>query len=288
MSAPYGRVKRALVTAAALVLSVVLAASAVIVPLSVIARASTGGGSTGSSGIWAGVSYYWGEWVGTRSNCTWSAYLGSSDLAGLPGGAPPPRTINGINYRLFVRVCPAGNRLVWVPQVQPRLIDHWNASLLTRWLPRPALHMAPPARRVVVHVSTWFWTDVTVWKPVSVTAWIPTPEGPLWVTTTAVPTRLEFDPGDGGWGSGTVSCVGPGVPWFAGFGDGLPSPLGCDYTYRHSSVLAANRSTFAARLSIVWSVSWRASTGAGGPAGELRTTSTAAVTVNEIEGIGVQ
>ena len=288
MSASRDRVRRALVTASALLLAALLAAITVIVPVTVIARASiTDGGTTGSSGIWAGVSYYWGEWVGTRSDCSWSAYLGSSDLAGLPGGQPPPRVVNGISYRLFVRICPAGNRLVWVPQAPPRLIGHWGASLLTRWLPTPPLHLAPPADRVVVHVGTWFWTDLSVWRPVSVTAWVPTPAGPLWVTTTAVPIRLELDPGDGVWGSGTVACAGPGVPWLPVFGDGAGSPFGCDYTYRHSSVVSANRSTFAAHLSVVWNVTWRASTGAAGSAGQLRTSRVAPVTVHEIEGVGV-
>ena len=288
MPAARRSVTRLAVSLAALAVCALFAAVTVVVPVAVIARASTsGGGTTEPGGIWAGVSHYWGEWVGTRSDCTWSAFLGSSDLGGLPGGEPPPRVIAGINHRLFVRVCPSGNRLVWVPQVAPLVINRWSSSLLTRWLPRPAVQTAPPSGRAVVKVGTWFWTDPTAWRPVSVTAWIPTPRGPLWVTTTAIPTRLEFDPGDGAWGSGPVTCAGPGVPWLAVFGDGAPSPLGCSYAYPHSSAVSANGRSFTARLSIVWAVSWRASTGASGSAGPLRTTRAAPVTVREIEGLGI-
>ena len=288
MSAAHRRVTRLAVILATLAICALFAAITLVVPMAVIARASTsGGGTTEPGGIWAGVSHYWGEWAGTRSDCTWSAFLVTPDSGGLPGGEPPPRVIAGVNYRLYVSMCPSGNRLVWVPQVPPTVINRWSSSMLTRWLPRPALRTAPPSSRAVVTVGTWFWTDATVWRPVSITAWIPTPAGPLWVTTTAIPIRLEFDPGDGAWGIGPVTCVGPGVPWLAAFGDGVPSPSGCSYAYPHSSAVAANGRSFTARLSVVWSVSWRASTGAGGPAGLLRTTRTAPVTVREIEGLGI-
>jgi hypothetical protein len=263
-----------------------MAFTAVVVPVSLIAGASTSGGSTGSSGIWAGVSYYWGEWSGSRSNCTWTLFLGQSNIDGVPGAALPPRRIAGVDYRLFMRVCPSGHHLIWVPQVPPVLLDHWSGSFLSRWLPRPPLHLAPPAAHQVVNVGTWFWTDASAWEPVSITAWIPTPEGPLWVTTTARPTRLVLDPGDGRWGSGPVNCLGPGVSWSPGLGDGAPSPFGCDYTYRHSSSRSPNGSTFTARLSTVWAVSWRASTGEAGSAGELQTSTSTQVTVHELEGIG--
>ena len=99
--------------------------------------------------------------------------------------------------------------------------------------------------------------------------------------------RLAFEPGDGGWGTGPVTCTGPGSVWTARLGDDAVSPSGCEYTYLHSSARAANGTSFAARISIVWDVSWRSSTGAGGHSGQLRTSAVRGLTVGEIEALVV-
>lgn len=297
MSRAGERLRRVLCSAVALLLSAVFAIAMVVVPVRVLAASGAGGGSgnvggggsdgRNGSGIWAGVSYYWGEWVGSRSSCTWSEFVGNTHLDTVGDAQPPSNPLPGVRYLLYVKVCPAGYRFVWVPQLPPQAIDHANQSLLSRWLPRPALRIAPPSGRVVVKVPMWFWTDATVWKPVSVTAWIPTPEGPVWVTTTATPVSMEFRPGDGVWGTGSVRCFGPGVPWLGLLEDGLRSPLGCDYTYGHSSVRAVGGAAFPARLTIDWRVTWRSSTGATGTGGTLHTSAKAGVTVREVEGLGI-
>lgn len=299
------RLRRILCSAAALLLSAVFAFGIVAIPLRVTAAAhgaarlrterpssaggagSGAGGSTGTSGIWAGVSYYWGEWSGSRSTCTWNEFVGNTHLDQVPDAQPPQHPIPGVRYVLYIKSCADGYRFVWVPQLPPRIVAQGNSSLLSRWLPLPTLHTSPPPSGVVVKVPMWFWTDATAWHPVSVTAWIPTPTGPLWVTTTATPVSMELNPGDGRWGSGTVRCMGPGVPWIGVLEDAVPSPMGCDYTYRHSSVRAVGGARFVARLTIVWNVTWRSSTGAGGSGGQLRTSSVAPITVRELEGVGI-
>jgi len=305
VSRTHDRLRRMLCSASALLLSAVFAAGMVAVPLHVAATASgagrariarpssggnggsVGGGGNGSSGIWAGVSYYWGEWSGTRSACSWSEFVGNTHLDPVPDARPPQHSIPGVRYVLFVKACSDGYRFVWVPQLPPQFVAQGNSSLLSRWLPLPALRTSPPSGRVVVKVPMWFWVDASVWHPVSVTAWVPTPAGPLWVTTTATPVSLEFQPGDGRWGTGTVRCAGPGIPWLGLLEDGVPSPTGCDYTYRHSSVRAAGGRAFPARLTVVWHVTWRSSTGAVGSGGRLRTSAVGGITVRELEGLGI-
>ena len=76
------RLTRIVSSIVALLLSVLLAIGMVLIPVHVLAGATSGGGggTTDSSGIWAGVSYYWGEWVGTRSDCAWSLFTGHTDV----------------------------------------------------------------------------------------------------------------------------------------------------------------------------------------------------------------
>jgi len=292
---------RWLATAWGLLCAVLLAIVCVTVPASMLAHASTGSGNsarststTGGGGaaddgmIWAGVSYSWGDRIDGSSPCRWSYFRGDSSGGGAPSADFGERRVGGVLYRLFMRVCPTGQRLVWVPQVPPRVIGGWGAAFLARWLPRPTVRLAPPAGRLVVTVPTWFWTDAVLWRPVSVTVSVPTPAGPVWVVTTAVPLRLVLEPGDGL--GATVLCAGPGVPWTALLGDEVRSPVGCDYTYLRPSVRARAAGwsgRYSARLSIDWSVTWRSSTGAVGSGGTVRTTSTAPVTVREIEALGV-
>ena len=291
--------RRWVLTALGVLLAISLALACVTVPAAMVARATSGagggggsggsGGGTDGGGIWAGVTYAWGTWSGGSSTCTWSHFMGDSNGGGTPGADFNERRENGVLYRLFMRVCPTGQRLVWVPQVPPQVIQHWASAFLLRWLPRPAVHLAPPAGHLVVTVPTWFWTDWTSWRPVSVTVSIPTPSGVMWVTTTAVPRRLLFEPGDAGR-SGAVVCPGPGVPWIPAFGDEMSSPTGCEYTYQHSSQRreggAIVSGHIAARLSIEWTVTWRASTGAAGSGGSIRTSTPAPVSVREIHAVG--
>lgn len=250
---------------------------------------TAGGGSVGSDGIWAGVTLTDGVWIPGSSGCNWGPYAGGTNLDTVPGGGVPSMVRNGVRYQLFVRVCPNQPvRTVWVPDVPPTFLATAGRSVLARTVPPPTARLAPPAHRGVVHVGTWFWTDPAVWRPVSVTASIPTTTGVMWVTTTATPSVLRLDPGDGRWGSGAQRCVGPGVPWLSVFGDEMASPMGCTYTYRHASVRAVGRRAFPARMAIEWEVTWRASTGAMGRGGRIESATAVPITVREVQALGVE
>ena len=253
------------------------------------ASSSIGGGITDDERIWAGVTLVEGAWTPGSSSCTWGAYSGGTNLDTVPGAGVPSMTLRGVRYQLFVRVCPNQPvRAVWVPDVPPVYLARLASSVLARTVPGPRAHLAPPAHRGVVHVGTWFWTDVSVWRPVSVTAAVPTTSGALlWVTTTATPSILRLDPGDGRWGNGPQRCAGPGMAWVPFFGDRLPSPVGCTYTYRRPSVRAAGRQVFPARLVIEWEVTWRASNGTSGWSGRIESAQRVPVTVREVQALGV-
>jgi hypothetical protein len=250
-------------------------------------QASESGGGTAPSTIYAGVSVYRGGWRGTGSPCTWKPYEANPDV-GWPGFSVYEQ-VDGITYQLFEKRCPSPPlEYVWIPDLDTRRLSYTGTAYLERILPRPRASFAPPATAGVVSVGTWMWIDPADWAPVSVTAWVPLPTGGArWATTTAHPVALQFDPGDGRLGTGTVTCTGPGTRWTSADGDVARSPSGCEYAYRHSSALAANGRTFAARVTIVWDVSWRGSSGGGGYAGRLSTSSTTAMTVREIQALVV-
>lgn len=191
---------------------------------------------------------------------------------------------NGLTYQLYERLCPdqTSADLRWVPVISTETLARQAAAVAYRRLPHPLGEFAPPAHRGVVRLGTWFWVNPALWRPVSVTARIPTPRGVISATATATPTRLTFDPGDGSLGTGATSCTGPGLPWVPAFGDRLPSP--CMYTYRHSSVRHPRRS-FPASLAITWRVTYSTNVGASGSLGDVRTSVTHQMTVREIQAL---
>lgn len=246
---------------------------------------TTSGGSGGST-IYAGVSYYVGSWTGTHSSCTWLAYMAFDPVNPDVTYGYVYKVVGGVTYQLFTRYCSGVATDVWIPQLPPSQLGLSGEAYLARVLPRPSLSFAPPADRMIVTVGSWFWIATAAWAPMSVTAWIPTPWGTLWSTTTARPASLTFDPGDGSWGTGAVSCAGPGTVWTPADGASAPSPSGCQYAYPHSSVRGPDGATFPSVTTIVWSASWRSSTGAGGVLNPARTWTGVPVTVREVQAIG--
>jgi len=89
----------------------------------------------------------------------------------------------------------------------------------------------------VVNTYMWFWTDPSVWQPLSKRVCA----GALCATATARPSQLTLDPGNG---DQAVSCPGPGTRWARPPGASwVPpkQPQGCDYQYNPVDVRAAAR-----------------------------------------------
>ena len=211
------------------------------------------------------------------SGCTWTPAAEAQTFEGL---VVTTKVVNGVTYELFYRSCPTSGAGIWVPQVSPRTLGLRASDAIRQRLAAPTVGSAPPANQGVVKVGMWLWTDPSVYVPVSITAWVPTPTGIAWATTTATPSRLVFLSGEPG--SAAMVCQGPGRQWLPQFGDDVASA--CMYTYQHSSEVTAS-DLFDARLSIVWSIRWLSNVANGGGLGEYTTSTDQSVTVNEIQAV---
>jgi hypothetical protein len=80
----------------------------------------------------------------------------------------------------------------------------------------------------------------------------------LAATVTAQPTQTVWDMGDGT----TVSCSGPGTPYDPQRPDADQS-TDCAHVYQHDG-------TYTVTATIVWTVSWSATNGAGGSLGTVQ------------------
>lgn len=233
--------------------------------------------------IVAGILIGENDSTGEPSECDWSPSLPRDSGRDQTFGDEVEKSVGSILFRLYDRNCPNQNTTYhWIADVSSETIARNAASIAYDLIPAPFGEFAPPARQGLINIGTWFWVSPTIWQPKSVTAWVPTPAGPVTATTTATPYKLIFDPGDGAFGSGSASCFGPGLQWRAIIGDSAPSP--CMYRYRHSS--AINKSgLFAANLSIVWKITWRSNTGAFGTLPDVTTSSSHQMRIREFQAL---
>jgi len=233
--------------------------------------------------IIAGILIGENETTGEPNECDWSPSLPRDSGLDQTFGDEVEKTIGSIQFRLYDRNCPNENMTYhWIAEVSSETIARNAASVAYDLIPAPFGEFAPPARQGLINIGTWFWVSATIWQPKSVTAWVPTPAGPVTATTTATPYKLVFDPGDGNFGTGNKSCTGPGLHWSPIIGDYAPSP--CMYMYRHSS--AVDRSgLFSATLSIVWKITWRSNTGAVGTLPDVTTSSSHQMRIREFQAL---
>ena len=235
------------------------------------------------SRVMAGVR--WGSPPGSGGldeECEWSVALPRDTHS---DADEVTKVVGSTTYRLYDYTCfdrePA-TTYHWIPEVSTTTLAQQASSVVYENIPAPWGNFAPPAHRGVVKLGTWIWVNPLMWIPIRATAWVPTPAGPIAVTTTATPKELIFDPGDGALGTGEVTCRGPGIPWIEAFGDSLPSP--CMYTYQHASAKAQN-GMFRAKVSIEWEVTWVSSLGARGSLGTVTLDAHHNMVVREIQGL---
>lgn len=224
------------------------------------------GGGTGSGGG--------GSSVPNPDRCSWKAVMRIDPSSG--ASTEVTRRIGSKTQVLMSFEClgpPARSGRKWITRATG------GGSSARRRLPAPDVSTAPPPDRGVVNVGTWFWVSRSVWKPWSVTASVATPAGPVTVTTTARPSRLILDPGDG---RPPVRCAGPGHAWNAAFGDDVRT--GCMYTWRRAST-ALPGGAYRASLTIQWKVTWRSSLGASGRLPDIRTSTPFMAHVREIQAV---
>jgi hypothetical protein len=236
--------------------------------------------------IQAAVAAAAAEQVPTVSDPTFT-----EDVILAPGRTMPAREVSSTWYRwdgqfgeIKVRVtCPGrGPFDVWsalrpgpdgtpIPQITAAdLLPGVHAEVI-RHLPTPLPRIGPadenPHGYAYVNNRTFFWIDQAQgqWAPVVATV----SAAGITVTARAEPVTMVIDPGDG---NPKVTCAGAGVavtktnwrPDIAG---------GCAYTYPNSSSMAPNGQTYPVTMSVVWHVTWSATTGEGGDLGYVSTTS---------------
>ena len=206
--------------------------------------------------------------------CVWETVSGIDPLTVRTSDATTARET------LFYKAC--GNKIVgyqWIRTDTPTRVAQSAGNKVSRLVPSLLLRTAPASDRMVVGVSTWFWLPRAVWKPISVTAWIQTPSGPVSVTTTATPNNLIYSPGDG---HAPVSCSGPGRAWSASLGDRVTTS--CMYTYGSASH-TQNVRTYNSKMSVQWKVTWRSSLGLRGSLPSITTGLPMKVRVRELQAL---
>lgn len=246
-------------------------------------------GSGGASGdvIWAGVQTSSPPQPGSRDGkgCRWDPEAGYDASTRHLDLEQVTVVRRGVRYRLFTRTCRKGWRLVWVPDLSPERLAEQASVTVYGKLPRPKFNFAPSVDRVVVEVGTWMWASRSMWKPISATAWIPTPAGVIWARTTATPIFMGFATPDDVRPSSrrrSITCLGPGLPWTTIVGDGLDSP--CTFTYEHASSTHAGE-VYRAETSITWAITWTSNVGVGGVLPPYTTRQPLTVRVQELQAL---
>ncbi len=202
--------------------------------------------------------------------CTWTP----------DAGAAFTKTVNSIIYVKMIATCTDSTTAYWVPAINAQQLGQTAVAHITELLPKPSLGSAPPTTSGFVKVAMWYWATPDTYKPISITAWIPTVNGPLIATTTATPTTLTYTPGEPD--SQPTSCQGPGPQWLPAYGDDTPSP--CMYTYIHASSITRS-GFFQASLTTTWNITWRTSNGQTGTPTIHTTTTTTTTKIQEIQAL---
>lgn len=238
------------------VLAIALVSGAGALDASPALAGADGGGSVDGDSIEARVSF--DSDAADRPGCSWSPVTGVDPVSGSMREMPTIRRVGQVTETLYERSCGTAHSLHWVRDDTTQRMAAHSQQWVSRLIPSLITRTAPPADKMVVNVGTWFWVPRLLWKPVRVTATIPTQAGPIIVVTTATPTVLSYSPGDG---SPESSCRGPGAPWNRSIGDSAVSP--CMHTYAAASHRRPS-GLYNARFTIHWEVRWTSNLGVGG------------------------
>jgi hypothetical protein len=189
---------------------------------------------------------------------------------------------DGITYLLFVKTCGTTITGHWIPQTArpSRALGIAAAARLTRMLPKPTVGLQPPANLQTINIPTWYWTTPQTWRPISVTAWVPTGTGIAWATTTATPVRLRYHPGNG---QPATQCAQRGTPQREANRHLTGGPGSCTFTYTRGAT--PGDTTVQASLAIDWAISWTSNVSAGGQLNAQTTTTAIAVDIDEIQAL---
>ena len=271
MSRPVARTTTFLLSIAAVLAVIPLHHPPAVFAASARSGAGSGSGSTDGENIEAEVRF---DAPPASDGCEWEAVNGIDPVTVESGNAATAKET------LFYKAC--DNKIVgyqWIRTDAPTRVAQSAGKKVSKLVPSLLMRTAPSADRMVVGVATWFWMPRSLWKPISVTAWIQTPGGPVSVTTTATPHNLIYAPGDG---RSSVTCAGPGRVWTASLGD--RASTSCMYTYKSASHTQSVRN-YNAKMSVQWKISWRSSIGLRGTLPSITTGLPIKVQVREMQAL---
>jgi hypothetical protein len=249
--------------------------------------------SSGSPGSGTPSSNGGGGAGGSGPQCTYTPItLAAAAGFDFPPGGPTPGNwflvqcpgspADEAGHPVWITTGPSAPPVVTGPGISARALALQAASSIV--LPSPSIELNPTGFSVV-NLSTWLAVDPVAWHPYQATATV----GRVSATATATPATVTWSMGDGA----VVECSGPGAQYNLDLAPDLQS-TSCAYTYTRSSDGEPssdgnpNDGAFAVTASVSWNVTWTA-VGApgGGPLPSLRTESTVAVRVEQVESIGV-
>ena len=207
--------------------------------------------------------------AGGSGTVTCGLYAGDTTGVWIGAGDPVTAPVAGETYWISCSDSYV-NRIVYDPAnvIDPGTLARRAFNELPLIYPRP--RTAPPATaNQLVGVRTWLWVDPADWHPLSATAAI----GGLSATVTATPTSTVWTMGDGT----TITCDGPGTPYDPQRPDDEQSTQ-CSHTYQHDG-------PYTVLATIVWTVSWTSSTGAGGDLGTVQRSTQFPLTVEQRQAV---
>ena len=129
--------------------------------------------------------------------------------------------------------------------------------------------------RQITGLPTWLWVDPATWQAQRASATL----AGFTVEVTATPDRLVWDMGDS---TAPVTCTGPGTAFDPAGGEDQRTD--CAHVYQFVSA-GEPGGVYPAAATMVWSVTWAASTGATGSLGEASRTTRFDLRVDDLEAV---
>jgi hypothetical protein len=129
--------------------------------------------------------------------------------------------------------------------------------------------------RQLTGLPTWLWVDPASWQAQRASATL----AGFTVEVTATPDRIVWDLGDR---TAPVTCSGPGTAFDPARGDDQRTD--CSHVYQFVSTNEPG-GVYRAAATMVWSVTWAASTGATGSLGEASRTTRFDMRVEDLEAV---
>ncbi len=172
----------------------------------------------------------------------------------------------------------------WIIPATPQNLAALARGRVLGLMPQPSVNSSPPVGTASI-VEVPVFVEVTNWTGVITDADC---AGGLCVTVTATP-QLTFTPAE--TGSSPVTCAGSGTRYDP---DGAPieeqasADGACAYVYRLRTGVEGRPTAWPGSVSVTWTISWTASTGASGSLPAVTRTTSLPRAVREVQTVVVR